>query len=226
MSLFQLILAAIIQGITEFLPISSSGHLILLPSLTGLDDQGLAIDVAVHVGTLGAVVLYFWSEVKQAASGLPRALTGHTDSAEARLAMGLIIATIPTIIVGAILGPHGLKLVSDPELLSEIGTIGIIFLLFLVGLDLPPAKLKNMAGKGALAAALTTVVFFAIGYGVMLAFGFSNTEALITGIAAILAVMARDLWSFWRVTVTAVLAIAGLGAIWEPLPRPGTGRPL
>ena len=68
MSLFQLILVAIIQGITEFLPISSSGHLILLPSLTGMDDQGQAIDVAVHVGTLGAVVLYFWQDVKQAAS--------------------------------------------------------------------------------------------------------------------------------------------------------------
>ncbi len=119
MGLFQLILAAIIQGITEFLPISSSGHLILLPSLTGLDDQGLAIDVAVHVGTLGAVVLYFWSEVKQAASGLPRALTGRTDSAEARLAMGLIIATIPTIIVGAILFKTGLS-----QSLRSIAVIG------------------------------------------------------------------------------------------------------
>lgn len=87
------------------------------------------------------------------------------------------------IIVGAVLGPHGLKLVSDPQLLSEIAEIGIIFLLFLVGLDLPPAKLRNMAGKGALAAALTSLVFFVVGYSVMLAFGFSNTEALITGMA-------------------------------------------
>ncbi len=109
MSLFQLILTAIIQGITEFLPISSSGHLILLPSLTGLDDQGLAIDVAVHVGTLGAVVLYFWSDVKQAASGLPRALTGKVDTPQARLAMGLIISTIPTVIVGTFLFNTGLS---------------------------------------------------------------------------------------------------------------------
>ena len=108
MSLFQLILAAIIQGITEFLPISSSGHLILLPSLTGMDDQGLAIDVAVHVGTLGAVVLYFWADVKQAIIGLPGALIGRTDTPQARLAMGLIIATIPTVIVGAILYKTGL----------------------------------------------------------------------------------------------------------------------
>ncbi|WP_420585474.1 undecaprenyl-diphosphate phosphatase [Ruegeria sp.] len=109
MSLFQLILVAIIQGITEFLPISSSGHLILLPSLTGLDDQGIAIDVAVHVGTLGAVVLYFWSDVKQAIAGLPHALTGRVDTPQSRLAMGLIVATIPTVIVGAILFKTGLS---------------------------------------------------------------------------------------------------------------------
>lgn len=108
MSLFHLILVAIIQGITEFLPISSSGHLILLPGLTGLDDQGLAIDVAVHVGTLGAVLLYFRSDVRQALVGLPRALTGRSDTAEAKLALGLIIATIPTVIAGAILYKVGL----------------------------------------------------------------------------------------------------------------------
>ncbi len=103
MSLFQLILVAIIQGITEFLPISSSGHLILLPGLTGLNDQGLAIDVAVHVGTLGAVVLYFWTDVKQALIGLPAALAGRIETPQAKLAMCLILATIPTVLVGAIL---------------------------------------------------------------------------------------------------------------------------
>ena len=63
MTMFQILLVAIIQGLTEFLPVSSSGHLILLPFLTGGPDQGLAIDVAVHVGTLLAVILYFWAEV-------------------------------------------------------------------------------------------------------------------------------------------------------------------
>ena len=72
MPMLQLFLVAIIQGITEFLPISSSGHLILLPNLTGLDDQGQAIDVAVHVGTLLAVCLYFRSEVALGVRGLGR----------------------------------------------------------------------------------------------------------------------------------------------------------
>ena len=71
MTLFHLILVAALQGVTEFLPISSSGHLILLPGLTGLDDQGLAIDVAVHVGTLAAVVLYFRRDVAGALAGVP-----------------------------------------------------------------------------------------------------------------------------------------------------------
>jgi len=87
------------------------------------------------------------------------------------------------IILGALIGPHGLALVADPDLLSEIAEIGIIFLLFLVGLDLPPAKLKNMAGEGFLTALVTTVVFFLIGAGLMLAFGFSYAEAIVTGVA-------------------------------------------
>ena len=60
MTLFNLIIISIIQGITEFLPISSSAHLILLPQAVGFEDQGQIIDVAVHLGTLIAVVLYFW----------------------------------------------------------------------------------------------------------------------------------------------------------------------
>ena len=59
----QILILAAIQGITEFLPISSSGHLILVPKLTGLEDQGLMLDVAVHVGTLLAVILYFWRDI-------------------------------------------------------------------------------------------------------------------------------------------------------------------
>ncbi len=119
MSLFHLILVAIIQGVTEFLPVSSSGHLILLPGLTGIADQGLAIDVAVHVGTLGAVVLYFRNDVKQALSGLPYAFRGQLDRPEARFALGLIVATIPTVIAGALLYATGLE-----QALRSVAVIG------------------------------------------------------------------------------------------------------
>jgi Kef-type K+ transport system membrane component KefB len=87
------------------------------------------------------------------------------------------------IAVGAIVGPHGLGWISDADMLAEIAEIGIIFLLFLVGLDLQPAKLKNMLGEGFLTALLSTAAFFAIGYGMMVTFGFSQSEAVITGVA-------------------------------------------
>ena len=64
MTLAHLILLALVQGVTEFLPISSSGHLILLPLVTGMPDQGLLMDVSVHVGTLAAVLLYFRADTK------------------------------------------------------------------------------------------------------------------------------------------------------------------
>lgn len=108
MPLLQLFLVAIIQGITEFLPISSSGHLILLPNLAGLEDQGQVVDVAVHVGTLFAVCIYFRKDVLLSLSGLSHLLTGKTNSDAARLALNLIIATVPVVIAGLILSVTGL----------------------------------------------------------------------------------------------------------------------
>mgnify|MGYP001414593082 FL=1 len=87
------------------------------------------------------------------------------------------------IALGALAGPSGLTLVDDTALLSGIAEIGIIFLLFLVGLDLPIHKLKNMLGESLLTALGTTAVFFSAGAGVMLVFGYTVTEALIVGIA-------------------------------------------
>ncbi len=125
MPLFQLILIAVIQGVTEFLPVSSSGHLILLPGLTGLDDQGQLIDVAVHVGTLGAVVIYFWRDVVRGFAGLPRLLTGRADTAGSRLTLGLVIATIPVILAGAALHFTGLS-----DAMRSIKVIGWTMLIF------------------------------------------------------------------------------------------------
>ncbi len=119
MPLLHLLLVAVIQGITEFLPISSSGHLILLPNLTGLADQGQVIDVAVHVGTLGAVVLYFWSDVKVAASGTLRLLKGRVDTRGAFLALCLGLATVPVVIAGL-----ALKLTGLDDALRSVAVIG------------------------------------------------------------------------------------------------------
>lgn len=142
MTLFQLFLVAIIQGVTEFLPISSSGHLILLPQLSGMQDQGQVIDVAVHVGTLFAVILYFWTDVRGAIAGLPRLLTGRIDTPGARLAFLLIIATIPAVIFGLVLKVSGLS-----DAMRNITVIGWTMLLF--GLVLYWTDQRGTQSKGA-----------------------------------------------------------------------------
>lgn len=125
MEFYHLLLVAVIQGITEFLPVSSSGHLILLPNLTGLRDQGQVIDVAVHVGTLFAVMLYFRADVGQALAGVPRLLRGRVDTPGAKLAFLLIIATIPVIIAGLIL-----KLTGLDDMMRSTAVIGWTMLIF------------------------------------------------------------------------------------------------
>lgn len=100
MTLLTLSILAIIQGITEFLPISSSAHLILFPALTGEHDQGLMIDGAVHVGTLAAVMLYFRSETAALVRGSLLLLRGNWRADEARLAWLLAVATVPVVIAG------------------------------------------------------------------------------------------------------------------------------
>lgn len=125
MHVFTLILVALIQGITEFLPVSSSGHLILLPQLSGMEDQGQVIDVAVHVGTLFAVVLFFWMDVKSAFGGFLRLLRGKIDTQGAFLALCLIVATIPVVIFGLVL-----KLTGWDDALRSITVIGWTMLIF------------------------------------------------------------------------------------------------
>jgi len=125
MSLFHLFLLAMIQGLTEFLPISSSGHLILLPGLTGMQDQGQMLDVAVHVGTLFAVILFFWTESKAAFRGLSHLATGRRTTDEARLAGLLILATIPVMILGLVLALSGLD-----DAMRNITVIGWTMLVF------------------------------------------------------------------------------------------------
>ena len=78
MTLFQLFILALIQGVTEFLPISSSAHLILAPYVFGTEDQGALIDVMAHVGTLAAVLIYFRGDVAGVLAGLPDLVRGRT----------------------------------------------------------------------------------------------------------------------------------------------------
>ncbi len=101
MNLIQTTTLAFLQGLTEFLPISSSGHLILAPIFLGWRDQGLIIDVAVHVGTLGAVIIYLRHEIWRIIVSIANIRKNHLDD-EAKLAYLLLIASLPVFIVGFI----------------------------------------------------------------------------------------------------------------------------
>ena len=102
MPLFPIILMAIVQGLGEFLPIGASGQLVLVPTLTGWPDQGLVVDLGAHVGTLIAVLLYFWRDVARMPAGLLRLLLGEVDEG-ARLALQVIAASVPGIGLGYLL---------------------------------------------------------------------------------------------------------------------------
>jgi undecaprenyl-diphosphatase len=100
MDLIQIIILSLLQGFTEFLPISSSAHLILPSQIFGWADQGLAFDVATHIGTLAAVMLYFRRDIVAITQGWLTSGFSRQMDANARLAWAIVIATIPAGLVG------------------------------------------------------------------------------------------------------------------------------
>ncbi len=106
MDLLQTAVLALVQGITEFLPISSSGHLVVTSQIFGWPDQGLSFDVAVHVGTLLAVMIYFWRDLLRMIVGLVSPLWGRFD-ANSRLTWGVIVGTLPIVAAGYLISTTG-----------------------------------------------------------------------------------------------------------------------
>lgn len=102
MSIIEIIVLALIQGLTEFLPISSSAHLILPSQILGWQDQGLAFDVAVHVGTLIAVVIYFRKEVVEILAAWFKSFGAQGATDDSKLGWWIILGTIPAAVLGLI----------------------------------------------------------------------------------------------------------------------------
>jgi undecaprenyl-diphosphatase len=105
-SLLHLIVVAMVQGLTEFLPISSSAHLILVPLAGAWPDQGPTIDIAVHLGTLGAVMLYFRQDVGAMVLGLLDLLRGQLTPG-GRLLLLIALGTVPALAAGYVLASQG-----------------------------------------------------------------------------------------------------------------------
>ena len=130
MDLIQILVLAIVQGLTEFLPISSSAHLILSPYLFGFADQGLAFDIAVHLGSLFAVMLYFRREVVAVTGDWFKSLPASgTSTANSRLGWAIILGTIPVVIAGLLMKSLVEHEFRSP-LLIAVTTIGFGLLLW------------------------------------------------------------------------------------------------
>ena len=141
MTIEQIIVLAIVQGITEFLPISSSGHLILIPAFTGWPDQGVVADVMVHVGSLFAVIAYFWRDVlKLIGGGFDLLRLRMNDNS--RMAGYIILATIPAVIFGLFLKKSGFG--DNLRSVELVAWNAVIFGILLYAADVLGPQLKKM----------------------------------------------------------------------------------
>lgn len=129
MNFLQAAALALVQGLTEFLPVSSSAHLILVSVFTGWEDQGLTFDVAVHMGTLTAVVWYFRRDLLDMAGDFSRSMIGRGHGPGARLAWAVILGTVPVGLAGLVFRDMVAAYLRDPIILA----FGLIFFGLLLG---------------------------------------------------------------------------------------------
>lgn len=212
MDFFHVLILAVVQGITEFLPVSSSAHLILIPTLLGWPDQGVVFDVAVHLGTLAAVVVYFWRDMQILFRGQIDYLVLEFDAPDARVLTNLIIATLPLLIFAWFM--KGI-ITEDARTLWVLGCTSIGFGLLLGAADLLPKKyttkhsLMDMSMKDAFT------------FGLMQAFaiipGTSRAGVCVT--AGRLIGCSRDLAGrFGTLMALPVILIAGFYSFWHTDP--------
>ena len=129
MDYLLLILAGIVQGLTEFLPVSSSAHLILLPVITGREDQGLVYDIAAHLGSLAAVLFYFRQDLRRLLFAWFRSLAGSESTQDARIVWYVLLATLPVVVFGFVFYEVVAGIFRDPVIIA-VATIGFGALLW------------------------------------------------------------------------------------------------
>ncbi|MEP3116301.1 undecaprenyl-diphosphate phosphatase [Nisaea sp.] len=157
MPILHLAILALVQGITEFLPISSSGHLVLVPYMMDWKDQGLMLDVAVHVGTLGAVMVYAWREIGMMLTGFWKLVRGRVDQGT-RLMLQLIVGSIPVVIAGYTLNKYAGGMLRSVEIIGWT-TLGFGLLLGLADrVGMTVRRLEHMSYGGALAIGMAQVL--------------------------------------------------------------------
>lgn len=205
MDLIEIIVLAVLQGLTEFLPISSSAHLILPSQILGWQDQGLAFDVAVHVGTLAAVMFYFRQDIQRLISAWFKSGWTAKPSADAKLAWYVGLATIPAGLAGVLLGDWIEANLRSVEVIAW-ATIGF-------GILLGIADQKR--GKGISLAKMTLAMALIIGVAQALALIPGTSRSGITMTAALLLGLHRvDAARFsFLLSIPLILAAGGLKTI-------------
>ncbi len=174
MDFLQVIILGIIQGLTEFLPVSSSGHLVLAPALFDFEDQGLALDAILHLGTLLAIIIFFRDDLSKLARGL---FDRTRDPAHHRLAWYIIWASFPAGLVGLFFGDvieHELR---NPTFVAW--NLLVWSLVFLVA-DRYAAKQKP-AAEGMHSLTLGQVLFIGCAQAIALLPGTSRSGITIAG---------------------------------------------
>lgn len=147
----QLILLSLLQGVTEFLPVSSSGHLILFSKFTKFTDQGPDMDVALHVGSVIAVILYFMPTIIEMLRGLWKAKFLPNFRIEgAQLFYLLLVATLPVVVCGLLVKLYGMECFRSTKLIGWNILIYGIVLWFIDTMSITARKIKNLELEDAL----------------------------------------------------------------------------
>ena len=207
MNLLAAALLGIVQGLTEFLPVSSSAHLILGRAFFGWDAErsfGLAFDVACHVGTLAAVLLFFRDDIREMIAALPRALTGSPGPAERRIRL-IAVGTLPIVVAGAIYTDAVEATLRTPLVAAIALIVGAGLLLVIERLSARAKGEESLTAAGALAIGAAQAV--------ALVPGVSRSGAtIVTGMALGLRREAAARFAF-LMSIPAILAAAAKEAL-------------
>ena len=204
--IYQALLLALVQGLTEFLPISSSAHLVIPSLVLGWADQGLAFDVAVHVGTLIAVLFYYREDLRRMADRWLRSLAGTPACDDSRLVWYLGLATVPAGVVGLLAGDF---IEINLRTLPVIATTTLLF-----GVLLGIADRRTTATEFGRTLGLTMAILIGCAQVLALVPGVSRSGVTMT--AALLLGMDRQASARFSFLLSIpIIASAGLLKVWE-----------
>ena len=195
-SLFQAIVLGAVQGLTEFLPVSSSAHLILVPWLLNWPDPGLAFDVALHLGTLLALLIYYWHDWFEMGASV---FTG--ERAPRRLLLLIVVASIPGAIIGLAFEKQAETIFRSPILIS--------FTLAAMGIVLWIADRVGSQRRRISEFTLLDALLIGLSQALAIVPGVSRAGATITT-ARLLSVERQDAANFSFLMATPIIAGAGL----------------